>query len=152
MVMAVAHQISPRGLAGKDWAGKLQRHDRKLTGPRQAILAVLGRARRPLTNKEILAQLRAGECDLATVYRSTHLLEELGVLRRFNFDAGAARYALISETNASHCHHLVCTRCSQVVEVGECMVRDLEERLARQSRFVGLTHRLEFFGICPACQ
>lgn len=150
--MSGSPATSSRGSDRLDWAGKLQKNARKLTGPRQAILAVLARARRPLTNKEILAQLGAGECDLATVYRCTHLLEQIGVLRRFNFDAGAARFALISEANSAHCHHLVCTRCSQVVEVGECMVRELEERLARQSRFIALTHRLEFFGICPACQ
>jgi Fe2+ or Zn2+ uptake regulation protein len=69
---------------------QLRRRSRKLTAPRQAILAILRRTRRPLSTKEIFQALAKGEGDLATVYRSMHLLESMGIVKRFNFDAWPA--------------------------------------------------------------
>lgn len=105
-----------------------------------------------MTNKEIFQALPTGFCDLATVYRSIQLLERLGWVKRFHFGAGAARYALLEADGDSHQHHLVCTRCRRMVKIGECIVRELEERVVSRSHFKAVTHRLEFFGICPTCQ
>lgn len=131
---------------------KLRQESRKITGPRRAILKILEQEARPLTNKEIFQALPKGNCDLATVYRSVQMLERLGVVKRFHFGEGAARYALMEEGCSGHRHHLVCTRCTRIVEIGECIVRELEERVVARSRFKAVTHRLEFFGVCPACQ
>lgn len=67
-------------------------------------------------------------CDLATIYRSMHLLEKMGMVKRFDFGDGAARFELVGENDDGHHHHLVCTN------------------------FKAVTHKLEFFGICPECQ
>jgi len=131
---------------------KLRQESRKVTGPRRAILRVLEQEARPLTNKEIFQALPKGHCDLATVYRSVQMLERLGVVKRFHFGEGAARYALMEEGCNEHRHHLVCTCCTKIVEIGECIVRELEERVAARSKFKAVTHRLEFFGVCPECQ
>ncbi|MEK7781952.1 MAG: Fur family transcriptional regulator [Verrucomicrobiota bacterium] len=131
---------------------KLRQESCKLTGPRRAVLHVLEQQACPLTNKEIFRALPKGNCDLATVYRSVQMLERLGLVKRFHFGDGAARYALLEEGHAAHQHHLVCTCCTRIVEIGECIVRELEERVVSRSKFKAVTHRLEFFGICPACQ
>lgn len=131
---------------------KLRQESRKVTGPRRAILRVMGKKGQPLTNKEIFQSLPKGNCDLATVYRSVQMLERLGMVKRFHFGDGAARYALIEAEHGTHCHHLVCTQCTRIVEIGECIVRELEERVVSRSKFKAVTHRLEFFGVCPDCQ
>jgi Fur family ferric uptake transcriptional regulator len=130
----------------------LRRQSRKITGPRKAILEILRNNHHPLTTREILAALPAGQCDLATVYRATHLLQELGMVTQFDFGDGIARFELVGAGNDSHHHHLVCTRCAQVVEIGECFSDDIETRIAAQNGFKAVTHKLEFFGICPQCQ
>lgn len=89
---------------------------------------------------------------MVTVYRSLHLLERLEIVKRFDLGDGVARFALLDERHEGHQHHLVCTRCAGMVEVGDCSVRELAERLAKRSNFKAVTHRLEFFGICPDCQ
>ena len=48
--------------------------------------------------------------------------------------------------------HLVCVRCSQIVEIEDCFPAELEERIAVRNGFAGITHKLEFFGICPQCR
>ena len=62
--------------------GRLRDKSRKITGPRAAILEILRQHPHPFTNKEILAGLPKGQCDLATVYRSMHLLEKMGMVQR----------------------------------------------------------------------
>jgi len=132
--------------------GRLRREARKITGPRAAILEILRHHPHPLTNREIFGGLPPGECDLATVYRAMQLLEKLGMVKRFDFGDGAARYELVPEGGDGHHHHLICTECATVVELGECFPAEIQQRIATQHRFQAVTHRLEFFGLCPACQ
>ena len=89
---------------------------------------------------------------MATIYRAMHLLEEMGMVKRFDFGDGAARFELVGENDDGHHHHLVCTRCAGVVEIEECFPRKIETRIAAANGFKSVTHKLEFFGICPECQ
>src|SRR5581483_12470336 len=90
---------------------RLRQKSRKITGPRQAILEILRRHPHPMSNKEIFAALPKGDCDLVTVYRSLHLLENMGMVKRFDLGDGVARFELLGEGDDGHHHHLVCTRC-----------------------------------------
>ena len=132
--------------------GRLRRESRKITGPRAAILEILGQHHHPLTNKEIFAELPKGQCNLATIYRAVRMLERLGMVKRFDFGDGVARFELVAEGDDGHHHHLICTQCAQVVEIGECFPTEIEQRIAAQNGFRAVTHRLEFFGVCPDCQ
>ncbi len=131
---------------------RLRRHARKITGPRAAILEILRQHPHPLTTKEIFSEMPRGECDLATVYRSMHLLEKAGMVKRFHFYDGAARFELVEEGSDGHYHHLVCIRCSGVVKVEECFSAEIEKKIAAKNGFKAVTHKLEFFGVCPNCQ
>jgi Fur family ferric uptake transcriptional regulator len=131
---------------------RLRRHARKVTGPRQAILQILRRQHQPMRIKEIHRALGDGAGDLATVYRSMRLLEDMGLVKRFDLGDGSARFELLREGDDGHHHHLVCTQCSEVIEIQDCFPRELETRIAAANGFSGVTHRLEFFGLCPRCQ
>lgn len=141
----------PRGTSD-ELAARLRQGARKVTGQRQAILEVLRRRRQPLSSKEIHAALAAGECDLVTVYRSLYLLEKMGLVKRFDLGDGVARFELLAAGDDGHHHHLVCVRCAQVVEVEGCALEDAERQIAAANGFTSVSHRLEFFGICPRCQ
>jgi Fur family transcriptional regulator, ferric uptake regulator len=148
-----ARRRSVAGRAGlPQLAERLRRKSRKVTGPRQAILRLLREQPHPLSNREIHDALPPRDCDLATIYRSMHLLESMGMVKRFDLGDGVARYELLEEGDDGHHHHLVCTRCAGVVEIDECGMQGLERRIATRNGFAGVTHRLEFFGICPDCQ
>lgn len=130
---------------------RLRRGERRVTGPRQVILEHLRRHSHPLTPREIHTST-GQRCDLATVYRSLRMLEDLGLVKRYEFGDGVSRYELVGEDRQSHHHHLVCTGCSRVVELDECHAVDWERRVAAANGFSSVTHRLEFFGVCPRCQ
>lgn len=133
-------------------AERLRQKSRKVTGPRQAVLNILREHAHPLSIKEIFVNLRSGDCDLATVYRSMHLLETMGMVKRFDFGDGVARFELLPEGDDGHHHHLVCLRCAEVVEIEHCGIAELDDRIALNSGFKAVIHKLEFFGICPDCQ
>jgi Fur family ferric uptake transcriptional regulator len=147
------HSHPPR--AKTHIAQKLRSESRKLTGPRAAIIAVLEHQPHPLTIREIhavLAQKSGAGCDLATIYRSMHLLEKMEIVKRFDFGDAIARFELIRHEDHEHHHHLICTDCSTIVEIEECFPEELEQKIARGNGFTRITHKLEFFGLCPECQ
>src|SRR5437867_7957530 len=131
---------------------RLRRKSRKVTGPRHALLELLHRQSHPMSSKEMFDALPKNLCDLATVYRSLHLLEQMGMVKRFDFGDGTARFELLEEGDDGHHHHLVCTRCAAIIELDECSMTESEGRIAARNGFKSVTHKLEFFGICPACQ
>jgi len=134
-----------------DFAEQLRKHSRKLTGPRRMILNLLDTEQHPVTIRELFNRLPSATCDLATLYRSMHLLEELNLVKRFDFGDGVARFELAGQ-NLTHHHHLICRDCSAVVEIEECFPEELERKIASGNGFKAITHKLEFFGICPSCQ
>jgi Fe2+ or Zn2+ uptake regulation protein len=134
-------------------AERLRRRSRKLTGPRQHVLEVLRREDHPVSARAIFEALPRGECDLATVYRSLHLLEGMGMIKHYDLGDGVKRFELLKEGDDGHHHHLICTQCSEVREIENCLMPpELQEQIADQSGFREVTHRLEFFGVCPRCQ
>jgi Fur family ferric uptake transcriptional regulator len=149
---AVAEPCHGRGANLADLADRLRRGARKWTGPRQMVLERLRHSRHPQTPKEIHAALAGHPCDLATVYRSLKVLADLGMVQRFDFGDGIARFELVAEGDDGHHHHLICTRCARVVELDECFLEEIESRIAEANGFRAVTHKLEFFGLCPDCQ
>ena len=133
-------------------ADRLRKEAHKLTGPRHAILHLLRLSAHPMSVKEIFSALPKNECDLATIYRSLRLLEQMGIVKRYDFGDRTARFELLGEGDDGHHHHLVCTRCAGIVELDECFMTELEEQIAMRNGFKAVTHKLEFFGLCPQCQ
>ena len=131
---------------------QLREKARKITGPRRAILGILDAQKHPLPIRAIHELLEGRSCDLATVYRAIRMLERMGVVKRFDFGDGVARFELDRHGEAGHHHHLICTGCAKVVEIEDCFPSRLEEKIAMGNGFSGITHKLEFFGICPSCQ
>ena len=145
-----AQSHRPESLA--DLTERLRARARKVTGPRQAILDLLRRQRHPLSNREIWRALPPSDCNLATIYRAIHLLERLGMVKRFDFGDGVARFELVREGDDGHHHHLVCTVCASVVEIADCFPVEWERQIAKEHGFGSVTQKLEFFGVCPKCQ
>ncbi len=133
-------------------ADRLRQKSKKVTTARQSVLGALRQECHPLSIKEIFRKLTPGDCDLATVYRCMHTLEGLGMVKRFDLGDGVARFELLREGDNGHHHHLICTGCAEVVELDECLVGEIESEIASRSGFASITHRLEFFGVCPECR
>ena len=127
----------------------LREHGQRVTGPRQAVLAILTHEHGPFTAEELHGRLQKGECDLVTVYRVLAAFEEINLVRRCDFGDGAYRYEF--NTGAHHHHHIICRKCGSVEVLDRCVVESLE-LLAQQKGYANVTHTLEIFGTCVECQ
>jgi Fur family ferric uptake transcriptional regulator len=136
-----------------DWQQSLRQRSGRVTRSRKSILDVLRHNLRPFTPQDIAAALAPGRCDLATIYRTLARFESLGLVQRVDLGDGRARFELAeNQPGGRHHHHLVCRGCSSIVEIDDCIPATLEENVARKHGFLQVTHRLEFFGLCPKCQ
>ena len=133
-------------------AGQLRERSRKITGPRRAILRILQNQKHPVSIAKIHALASETACDLATVYRAMKMLERIGIAKRFDFGDGVARYELDRPGGGGHHHHLICVDCAKVVEIDQCFPAELEQSIAAGNGFTRVSHKLEFFGVCPKCQ
>ncbi len=127
----------------------------RVTKARAAIASVIAGAETPVGMGEIETRLADNGIPRSTVYRVVNELTELGLVRRYEFDEGFARYEAAEPVKGHH-HHFICRSCRSVLEVDE--TADLERHLAkaeaRLERRDGITiegHRVDLFGLCSDC-
>jgi Fur family transcriptional regulator, ferric uptake regulator len=123
----------------------------RVTRQRLRVLEELAREPHDLTAQDLYRRLRdAGErIGLATVYRTLGSLVEGGVVDTLAHSPGETCYRLCSD---AHHHHLVCSECHRVVELGECGIEAWLAEVAAREDFVPTAHRVEIVGVCAVCR
>jgi Fur family ferric uptake transcriptional regulator len=122
----------------------------RATRQRLRVLEALLAEPNDATAQEIYESLRKRRhpIGLATVYRTLALLSEEGIVDVLMHQPGEVCYRLCSE---GHHHHLTCSECHQVVELGDCELEPWLVRLGRDHGFTVTKHAVEVTGICAAC-
>ena len=135
----------------KEIIAKLRQRGYKLTRQRQAVLTVIATSHEHLTPAEIYARVKQEHpgVGLVTIYRTLDILTELRAICEVNPEYNARSY-FIRKTSGHH-HHLVCSECGAVVFI-TCDLRELEQRLSRETGFEVEGHFLELYGCCPDCR
>ncbi len=130
---------------------KMRQKGYKITGPRLAIIRYLTREKGHPDIQEIFEDIRVEKpgIGMATVYRTVSLLLELGILRAITLRGHHLRYELNWPDH--HHHHLVCNRCGQVTEFGNCNFQLMSGEIEQVTRFKIEEHALEAYGLCPQC-
>jgi Fur family transcriptional regulator, ferric uptake regulator len=134
-----------------DAGGRLAAAGERVTRQRILIADSLAAAGRQLTADEVYRRLRSEKPPIgrATVFRTLERLVDAGVARRLERDGHV--YAYVACQPAHH-HHLSCTRCGRVQDIGEAYVRPMTERLAGELGFEVDDTRLDFYGRCARCR
>jgi Fur family peroxide stress response transcriptional regulator len=85
----------------------------------------------------------------ATVYKTLTLLKDMGEVLELGFSDDDNRY----DGKKPYPHpHLICTRCHHIVDPEVSLVQSLEQEVAGLSGYRIVSHRLDFYGVCPDCQ
>ena len=130
---------------------KLKAHGHKLTPQRLAVARVLAASEGHPDVETIYQRIRYDfpTMSLATVYRNVVLLKSLGEVLELGFPDASNRY----DGNKPHPHpHLICVRCRRIIDPDIDSLTNVTRELVDETGFEILTHRLDFFGICPDCQ
>ena len=130
---------------------KLREHEYRITPQRLAILRVLASSEGHPSVEGIHEQVKVDfpTTSLATVYKNLIILKEIGEVLEIGFSDGSNRY----DGNKPYPHpHLICTKCKTIIDPDLASLSNMTRELARDTGFKIVTHRLDFFGICPECQ
>lgn len=130
----------------------LDRAGYRLTGPRRAVADLIAARHGHFTAAD-LAEDAAGRrlgMSRATIFRTLEVLEAVGAIERIDLPSGD--HAYISCEPAAHHHHVICQRCGRATEVDDAGLAGVVERVAGHTGYRIEAHRLELFGLCPACQ
>jgi len=118
----------------------------RMTGPRRVIAQVLQAADDHPDVEELYA--RASGIDaaisIATVYRTVKLFEESGILERYEFGDGRARY---EDAERDHHDHLIDLQSGEVIEFVDPEIEALQEKIAAKLGYTLRGHRLELYGV-----
>lgn len=128
----------------------LDRAGYRLTEPRRRLAALIANRDAHFTAGDLLAEARAQRLGVgrATVFRTLEVLEELGAVERLDLPSGEHAYVACRR---AHHHHVVCSSCGRTSEIDDAGLRVVVGEIARRTGYRVDEHRLELFGMCPAC-
>jgi Fur family ferric uptake transcriptional regulator len=133
---------------------KMKKHKMKLTRQREKIIDSLLQSHHPQTAEDIMARLKKSKeavgCDLVTIYRTLHQFEKINLVQKSFFSENSAQYCINDLADHEHHHHFLCKKCQKITEIDSCLIEN-QTKLLEKKGFREISHRLEFFGLCPQC-
>ncbi|MFL5778790.1 MAG: Fur family transcriptional regulator [Chloroflexota bacterium] len=132
-------------------AAALARAGERITAPRRAVVELIEARSGHFTAADLVADARRHRLSVgrATIFRTLDLLTSLAVIERLDLPSGDHAYV---GCERAHHHHVVCARCGRATDVDDSGLRGIVQDIARRTGYRIETHRLELFGLCPACQ
>ena len=129
----------------------LRERGNRLTPQRMAVLKILATSEGHPSVEQIYERVKVDfpMTSLATIYKTVTLLKEMGEVLELGFSDGSNRY----DGNKPYPHpHLICIKCRNIVDPEVSTLSELHQEVARNTGYQIMSHRLDFFGICPQCQ
>jgi Fur family transcriptional regulator, peroxide stress response regulator len=124
---------------------RLQAQNLRVTPQRLSVLRVLTASEGHPTVEMVYEKMRTDfpTTSLATIYKTVSLLKEMGEVLESNRYDGSKAFP----------HpHVICTQCKKIIDLDLTSLRDLTREVMEETGFRIVTHRLNFFGVCPECR
>lgn len=146
---------------GQGWRDRLAGRGARITGPRSVIIRVMQASEGHLSASDIY--IKAHEINpgigLTTVYRTLDILSQAGIVQKFDFGDGTARFELSDDPEQSrrHHHHLVCRSCGKIIDYTDFIKEEMEflkkaeTELSKKHSFKIEYHMIRFYGLCKEC-
>jgi Fur family peroxide stress response transcriptional regulator len=116
---------------------RLREQGHRLTPQRMAVLkVVIGNKKHP-SAEQIYERVKVDfpMTSLATIYKTLAVLKEMGEVLEIDPHP-----------------HLICIKCSSIKDVDVTGLDGLPRKVAQKTGYRIVSHRFDFFGICPQCQ
>ena len=129
----------------------LRQQGYKLTPQRRVVIQAITSNRERLTPTAIYEKVHLDQPNigLVTIYRTLSILTRLKLICELRAGVNCRSYTISAP---GHHHHLICSDCGKVVDFPGCKLEEAQQSLSRQTGFRINDHRLEFIGLCQACQ
>jgi Fur family ferric uptake transcriptional regulator len=119
------------------------------TAGRIAILKVLMKAGKPLSQDQIAGRSEKGRFDKVTIYRTLESLLAVGLVHKVFTDKRAQHFELANNCTENQCHpHFTCTNCGDT----HCLT-EMSLPMAKSPHQGFIVHRqqVRLEGLCPKC-
>lgn len=149
-----------RGMRCRNLQGMMRGRGYRMTISREAILEVLSKTDDHLSAEDIYMRLHKSHPNigLTTIYRTLDILVGMGLIFKFDYGEGRARYELVETSRGvNHHHHLVCTSCNRIIDYKDFiedeveLLKKTEKGLMKKYSFKIKNHEIQFFGLCEKC-
>ena len=129
----------------------LRRAGHKMTPQRLMIVRALRHAEGHMSAAQIAEQVREDYpfVDVSTVYRTLDVLKRMRLATSTDMGSGDVVFEWAPEQ--PH-HHLICTSCGDVAELGHGYLEGIEGRITEDFGFAPDLHHFAIFGLCRECQ
>jgi len=130
---------------------RLRERGFRLTPQRMAVLRILAESAQHPSVEDIYDRMKPDfpMTSLTTVYKTVALLKEMGEVLELGFSDDSNRYDGIKPYPHPH---LICVRCRKIVDPELGVLSKLPLEVAQTTGYRIVSHRVDFFGICPDCQ
>ena len=121
-------------------------------GARNAVVEALAQHDCAVTALELEEELRRRRIRVgrASVYRALDLLEELGLVQRFEAARGIASYERVDPSGQHH-HHVICSRCGRMEPFEDHGLERAIGAVSEQVPFEIAEHDVVLRGLCERC-
>lgn len=125
-------------------------HGIAVTHQRQVLYEVMQGMEGHPSPEEVYDRVREliPSISLATVYKNIHLFVESGVLREVSMHHGSLRVEMNDEAH----HHMVCSRCKSITDIGESDLGLEAPQRKLPGGFLVERFSVDVIGICADCQ
>jgi Fur family peroxide stress response transcriptional regulator len=121
-----------------------------VTHQRQVLYEVMKAMHGHPSPEEVYARVKkkVPAISLATVYKNIHLFVESGVFREVSMHHGSVRV----EMNGEPHHHMVCSKCKKITDIGEKELGLVSKRDRLPGGFLVERYAVDVIGLCSKCQ
>jgi Fur family peroxide stress response transcriptional regulator len=121
-----------------------------VTHQRQVLYEVMKSMHGHPSPEEVYAKVKkkVPAISLATVYKNIHLFVESGVFREVSMHHGSVRVEMNGEAH----HHMVCSKCKGITDIGEKELGLVAKRDRLPGGFLVERYAVDVIGICAKCQ
>jgi Fur family peroxide stress response transcriptional regulator len=121
-----------------------------VTHQRQVLYEVMKTMHGHPSPEEVYARVKkkVPAISLATVYKNIHLFVESGLFSKVSMHHGSLRV----EMNDTAHHHMVCSKCKAITDIGESELGLVAKRHKLPGGFLVERYAVDVIGICAECQ
>ncbi len=132
----------------------LREHGHKASGPRSAVLELIGRQECVVSAQDIADELRRRKqkVGIATVYRTLEVLEDLRLVQRLDLGGESARFEPALPDGRHHHHHFVCRECGEAFPFEDDALERAIHALGQRLPASVEEHDVVLKGRCPDCE
>jgi Fur family peroxide stress response transcriptional regulator len=127
-----------------------QEHGIAVTHQRQVLFEVMKTMHGHPSPEEVYARVKkkVPAISLATVYKNIHLFVESGVFSKVSMHHGSLRVEMNEEAH----HHMVCSKCKAITDIGEKELGLVSKKDKLPGGFLVERYAVDVIGICAKCQ